>query len=274
MADPALHDSLLTPPDYAGVESVSGEAMVVRVVARAAATEQVDESQSCARNCETSSRVGRSGFPLCCACPEPPPGSNVGTAGLPAAPARRRRVAPARDPPPGCARRCPAGHWAHGPRRHSNLSGDRRYRLHRRPTGAGTARGRVSGPRARAPPRTAAGRRLGRSGGGGPRRCRRSGSAAGGDAGVDVAYYLLHSLQLGEGFGRSNVIWPDSSATSRARRTSAASSPRRSDPGLPRRGLESTSAIAGRSRRDSARLRRAHGGIAGGGDHRFGIGQL
>lgn len=41
MADPSLRDSLLAEPAYAGVESVSGEAMVVRVVARAAAEEQV-----------------------------------------------------------------------------------------------------------------------------------------------------------------------------------------------------------------------------------------
>ncbi len=45
MAEPSLHASLLGEPTYAGVESVSGEAIVVRVVARAAAEEQVSVSR-------------------------------------------------------------------------------------------------------------------------------------------------------------------------------------------------------------------------------------
>lgn len=40
MNDPSLHDSLLAAPSFAGVESVSGEAVVVRVVARASAQDQ------------------------------------------------------------------------------------------------------------------------------------------------------------------------------------------------------------------------------------------
>ncbi|MFI0432595.1 MAG: mechanosensitive ion channel family protein [Candidatus Nanopelagicales bacterium] len=40
MADPELDDSLLDAPRYAGVESVSGEAVIVRVVAKAAPTDQ------------------------------------------------------------------------------------------------------------------------------------------------------------------------------------------------------------------------------------------
>ncbi len=41
LVDPELDSALLDTPTYAGVESVSGEATVVRVVAKAAATEQV-----------------------------------------------------------------------------------------------------------------------------------------------------------------------------------------------------------------------------------------
>lgn len=46
MADDELTSSLLSAPAFAGVESVSGEAMVVRVVARASATEQVTMSRT------------------------------------------------------------------------------------------------------------------------------------------------------------------------------------------------------------------------------------
>jgi small conductance mechanosensitive channel len=46
MADEELTSSLLSAPTFAGVESVSGEAMVVRVVARASATEQVTMSRT------------------------------------------------------------------------------------------------------------------------------------------------------------------------------------------------------------------------------------
>ena len=45
MADPELDDSLLDEPRYAGVESVSGEAVVVRVVAKAAPTDQTAVSR-------------------------------------------------------------------------------------------------------------------------------------------------------------------------------------------------------------------------------------
>lgn len=45
MADPELDDSLLDAPRYAGVESVSGEAVVVRVVAKAAPTDQTAVSR-------------------------------------------------------------------------------------------------------------------------------------------------------------------------------------------------------------------------------------
>ncbi|MFM2438420.1 MAG: hypothetical protein RLZ55_1239 [Actinomycetota bacterium] len=45
MADPELDDSLLDAPRYAGVESVSGEAVIVRVVAKAAPTDQTDISR-------------------------------------------------------------------------------------------------------------------------------------------------------------------------------------------------------------------------------------
>ena len=80
------------------------------------------------------------------------------------------------------------------------LPGHRRLRVHRRPAGAGTARrrvpGAVHGPRPGKAGRPALDRRRGDRR---RRRHRRRGGAAGA-AGVDVAYYLIHSLGTGASF--------------------------------------------------------------------------
>ena len=58
MADPALDNSLLDAPRYAGVESVSGEAVFVRVVAKAARRSSCPWAERC-RNSSSGASTRR-----------------------------------------------------------------------------------------------------------------------------------------------------------------------------------------------------------------------
>ena len=79
MSDPALHASLLGEPTYAGVESVSGEAIVVRVVARASAEDQVTVSRELRERLKAAFDAEGITIPVVMRLPGTPPAA--GTAG-------------------------------------------------------------------------------------------------------------------------------------------------------------------------------------------------
>lgn len=89
MDDPNLMDDLLAAPEYAGVESVSGEAIVVRVVAKTSPSAQVTVMRELREKLRDAFDASGVEIPVVVRLPGQPPANPAGSATAPAPPPPR-----------------------------------------------------------------------------------------------------------------------------------------------------------------------------------------
>ena len=103
MADHSLDESLLDTPRYVGVESVSGEAIFIRVVAKVAPEQQLTVSRTMRERLKVAFDDADITIPIVTRLPGQTPGAGGGTPGA-GGPGSTNgppyRPKPARSPPP------------------------------------------------------------------------------------------------------------------------------------------------------------------------------